>query len=176
MDYKEKVNSLFNEINELTKLPFGTIPHNVKVYLFEASANLARACNAYDEVKSSGNRNKDNLDKLLSNKAIKSSYQILCFFDGKYQPRVIDFITDKGLPLWTDFDEEKDNGQRFSDEELPKVAKQLEDYYSSVGGGMSDIEIVKDNGDSVYLEEYLMEGSFDKAWQDAINEEVERYY
>ena len=116
-----------------------------------------------------------NPGQVLYSMALKSSYQFIATFDGKYQPRVIDYVTDKGMPLWVDFNEETDNGQRFSDEELPKIAKQLEEYYANAGGGTSDIEIVKDNGDSVYLEEYLMEGSFDKAWQNAIAEEENWY-
>ena len=47
----------------------------------------------------------------------------------------------------------------------------MERYYAETGGGASDIEIVRDNGDSVYLEEFLQEGSFDKAWEKAIAED-----
>lgn len=176
MDYKQKVNKIFNELDEIVKLPFGEIPSDVKVNLFEALSKLATACNEWDKyergyVESSEDRNKKNLNKIFNARQLKSSYQFIATFDGKYQPRVIDYMTDKGLPLWVDFNEETDNGQRFSDEELPKIAKQLEEYYANAGGGTSDIEIVKDNGDSVYLEEYLMEGSFDKAWEKAIAED-----
>ena len=178
MDYKQKVNKIFYELDEIVKLPFGEIPSDVKVNLFEALSKLATACNKWNEYDlgiNSSNRNKENLDTIFNARQLKSSYQFIATFDGKYQPRVIDYVTDKGMPLWVDFNEETDNGQRFSDEELPKIAKQLEEYYANAGGGTSDIEIVKDNGDSVYLEEYLMEGSFDKAWQNAIAEEENWY-
>lgn len=108
-----------------------------------------------------------------SRKPIKSStYQFVCEFDGQYQPRVIDYMYKAGSPAWTDWNEDGSNGKQFSEEEMPKIAKQLEKFYSeNAQGGMSDIEIVKDNGDSVFLEEFLQEGSFDKAWEKAVAED-----
>ena len=102
-----------------------------------------------------------------SRKPIKSStYQFVAEFDGQYQPRVIDYMFKNGSPSWIDLNEDWSNGKMFTEQELPKVAKQLERYYAENGqGGASDIEIVKDNGESVYLEEFLQEGSFDKAWK-----------
>lgn len=182
MDFKKRINKAFDDVDEI--LQEGTsLPAKIRVALRYALENLATACTAYDDydrgylsnsckpIESSEDRNKENLNKIFNARQLKSSYQFIATFDGKYQPRVIDYMTDKGLPLWVDFNEETDNGQRFSDEELPKIAKQLEEYYANAGGGASDIEIVKDNGDSVYLEEYLMEGSFDKAWEKAIAED-----
>ena len=177
MDYKQKVNKIFNELDEIVKLPFGEIPSDVKVNLFEALSKLATACNEWDKyergyVESSEDRNKDNLDKIFNSKPIKSStYQFVAEFDGKYQSRIIDYMFKNGSPSWTDANEDYSNGKIFTEQELPKVAKQLERYYAETGGGASDIEIVKDNGDSVYLEEFLQEGSFDKAWEKAIAEE-----
>lgn len=248
MDYKQKVNNIFNELDEIVKLPFGEIPSNVKVNLFEALSKLATACNEWDEynlgINSSEDRNKENLDKIFNSKPIKSekvrsggkivkgyvnghsgweyhtededywlraspginggydvkdswgnyqwfrtlneakrwikdkytinssrvikssTYQFVAEFDGKYQPRVLDYMFRNGSPSWTDLNEDWSNGKMFTEQELPKVAKQLERYYAENGqGGASDIEIVKDNGESVYLEEFLQEGSFDKAWK-----------
>lgn len=105
-----------------------------------------------------------------SRKSIKSStYQFVAEFDGQYQPRVIDYMYKAGSPSWTDCNEDCSNGKQFSEEEMPKIAKQLEKFYSeNAQSGMSDIEIVRDNGDSVFLEEFLQEGSFDKAWEEAV--------
>lgn len=123
-------------------------------------------------IESSEDRNKDNLDKIFNSKPIKSStYQFVAEFDGKYQPRIIDYMFKNGTPSWTDANEDYSNGKVFTEQELPKVAKQLERYYAETGGGASDIEIVRDNGDSVYLEEFLQEGSFDKAWEKAVVED-----
>lgn len=106
-----------------------------------------------------------------SSKPIKSStYQFVAEFDGKYQPRIIDYMFKNGNPSWTDANEDYSNGKVFTEQELPKVVKQLERYYAETGGGASDIEIVRDDGDSVYLEEFLQEGSFDKAWEKAVAE------
>ena len=290
MDYKQKVNRLFNELDEITKLPFGEIPSDVKIHIFNAASELATACNNWDKydlgIKSSEDRNKDNLDKIFNSKPINSSvdrdtlnkihndlsdilqyngffsnditedyqwnwklpgnirlryacdgdiwylfspddklinfegttyddwlskkdkietllkkigpawkksqlgedwnrnniessrkliksstYQFIAEFDGKYQPRIIDYMFKNGSPSWTDANEDYSNGKMFTEQELPKVAKQLERYYAENGGGASDIEIVRDNGDSVYLEEFLQEGSFDKAWEKAVAED-----
>lgn len=102
----------------------------------------------------------------LSKKPIKSStYQFVAEFDGQYNPRVIDYMFKNGSPSWIDLNEDWSNGKMFTEQELPKVAKQLEKYYAENGqGGASDIEIVKDDGNSVYLEDFLTAGSFDKAW------------
>ena len=148
------------------------------IELFKVQAGIARIWNELSdrsddiEIESSENRNKDNLDKIFNSKLIKSStYQFVAEFDGKYQPRIIDYMFKNGNPSWIDANEDYSNGKVFTEQELPKVAKQLERYYAETGGGASDIEIVRDNGDSVYLEEFLQEGSFDKAWEKAVSED-----
>ena len=170
MDYKRKINKIFDDID--TVLQEGQdLPGFIRVPLREALEKMATVCNNYDNwelgIKSSEDRNKENLNKIFNSKPIKSStYQFVAEFDGKYQPRVIDYMFKNGSPSWTDLNEDWSNGKMFTEQELPKVAKQLERYYAENGqGGASDIEIVKDNGESVYLEEFLQEGSFDKAWK-----------
>ena len=102
-----------------------------------------------------------------SRKPIKSStYQFVCEFDGKYEPRVISHIGDQGV-IWEDADENYNNAASFSESELPAAVRSIvknEDDYD-------DIEIVKDNGDSVFIKEFIREGSFDNAWQKAVEDE-----
>ena len=183
MDFKKRINKAFDDVDKI--LQDGTsLPAKIRVALRHALENLATACTSYDDydrgylsssrepVESSEDRNKENLNKIFNSKLIKSStYQFVAEFDGKYQPRVIDYMFKNGNPSWTDANEDYSNGKIFTEQELPKVAKQLERYYAETGGGASDIEIVRDNGDSVYLEEFLQEGSFDKAWEKAVAED-----
>ena len=100
-------------------------------------------------------------------KAIKSStYQFICEFDGKYAPRVLTYIGKDGVCGWGDYEEKSDDALSVSESELEKAVKAIvknEDY--------DDIEIVKDNGDSVFVKEYLKAGSFDAAWKKAIEDE-----
>lgn len=179
MDFKKRINKAFDDVDKI--LQDGTsLPAKIRVALRHALENLATACTAYDDYDrgylsnscKSLNRNEDNLDKIFNSKPIKSStYQFVAEFDGKYQPRIIDYMFKNGNPSWIDANEDYSNGKVFTEQELPKVAKQLERYYAETGGGASDIEIVRDNGESVYLEEFLQEGSFDKAWEKAVAEE-----
>ena len=102
-----------------------------------------------------------------SKKPIKSStYQFVCTFDGQYQPRAIVHIDHQGLPIWEDTDEGYSNAKSFSEAELPNAVKNITEY-----NDYNDIEIVKDNGDSVTIPEFLKAGSFDAAWAKAIEDD-----
>ena len=102
------------------------------------------------------------LKKIRSSKCIKSTYQFVCEFDGRHQPRVITEIG-KQNTYWDDADEDYGNAKTFTDAELHgavNTIRRIDDY--------SDIDIVRDDGESVSVPEFLKHGSFDKAWEEAV--------
>ena len=100
---------------------------------------------------------------------IKSStYQFIDSFDGEFFPRVIEYVSKDGFYHWTDWDEDGNNGQSFSENELPKVVKDLKKQYGKDARG---IEIIRDDGEGVFLEDFLKEGSFDKALKNMSEED-----
>jgi len=97
-----------------------------------------------------------------SKKPIKSTYQFVCEFDGRHHPRVITEIG-KENTYWDDADEDYGNAKNFTDAELHgavNTIRRIDDY--------SDIDIVRDDGESVSVSEFLKHGSFDKAWEEAV--------
>lgn len=97
-----------------------------------------------------------------SKKPVKSTYQFVCEFDGKHYPRVITEIG-KENTYWDDADEDYGNAKNFTDAELHgavNTIRRIDDY--------SDIDIVRDDGESVSVSEFLKHGSFDKAWEEAV--------
>ena len=102
-----------------------------------------------------------------SKKPIKSStYQFVCEFDGQYQPRAIVHIDHQGLPIWEDADESYSNAKSFSEEELPNAVKNITEY-----NDYNDIDIVRDDGESVSIPEFLKAGSFDAAYAKAVEDD-----
>lgn len=105
---------------------------------------------------------------------IKSStYEFISTSDGEYQPRVVTYIDKHGTPRWADYEEPSDISLKVTDAELPEAVKSIINYEHD-----DSIEIVRDDGESVYISDFRKYGSFDKAveaWKDALTEE-ERLY
>ena len=174
MDYIKEILETIDKVKQIRNqfaYDNTNTPENDDVYSELTSCIIAlrhakKVLTESEGITSSEDRNKDNLNKIFNSKPIKSpTYQFVAEFDGQYQPRVLDYMFKNGSPSWTDLNEDWSNGKMFTEQELPKVAKQLERYYADRSEGSDDIEIVRDNGDSVYLGEFLQEGSFDKAWK-----------